>query len=443
MPRRGATGERRMLSSFTLKNFKSYREATLQLSPLTVLIGANASGKSNLIEALRLLSWIAQGNKLGSIRYTLRESDSPIRGAVGDLFRGGKRRLQLSCKTTCPDWDSYEIEVERTNEDELRIASEALAGSAQQVPLFETVAADKATGLVWAAYNNFARGGQKPEIPCRDQEAVLIQIQSPARFERRHEKSRKTILDVAGKYQGWLSNILFLDPRPSLMRAYGFKTDRTPEGSGANLSGVLYNLCRTPTGKKQVLEFVEALPEQDIRDIGFVETPHGGVMVELTETFGGRDTKCDATKLSDGTLRVLAIAAAVLAAPENSIAVIEEIDNGVHPGRAKRLLKRLSSIAEERSLHILLSSHNPALLDALPIEATPYVVFCYRDPKNGSSRLIRLEDIEDYPGLVAQGPVGDLLTRGIIDRFAKDDSDPEDRIQRGLAWLSELREQVG
>lgn len=58
-----------MLSSFTIENFKSYREATLKLAPLTVLIGANASGKSNAIEALRLLSWIAAGNRLGALRY--------------------------------------------------------------------------------------------------------------------------------------------------------------------------------------------------------------------------------------------------------------------------------------------------------------------------------------------------------------------------------------
>jgi AAA15 family ATPase/GTPase len=41
-----------MLERFTVKNFKSFREATLSLRPLTVLIGANASGKTNLLEAL-------------------------------------------------------------------------------------------------------------------------------------------------------------------------------------------------------------------------------------------------------------------------------------------------------------------------------------------------------------------------------------------------------
>ena len=63
-----------MLTSFTLENFKSFREpATLPLAPLTMLAGANASGKSNLVEALRLFSWIVQGtNLLGDSRPAAR-----------------------------------------------------------------------------------------------------------------------------------------------------------------------------------------------------------------------------------------------------------------------------------------------------------------------------------------------------------------------------------
>ncbi len=64
-------------------DFKSYRSAELRLAPLTVLIGANASGKSNAIEALRLLSWVAQGDQFGSIRYAV--YDQAIRGTVASL----------------------------------------------------------------------------------------------------------------------------------------------------------------------------------------------------------------------------------------------------------------------------------------------------------------------------------------------------------------------
>lgn len=53
-----------MLKAIILENFKSFRQGRMPLAPLTVLIGANASGKSNAIEGMRLISWLAQGQRL-------------------------------------------------------------------------------------------------------------------------------------------------------------------------------------------------------------------------------------------------------------------------------------------------------------------------------------------------------------------------------------------
>jgi hypothetical protein len=50
-----------MIKSISLVNFKSYVNARIQLAPLTFMIGANASGKSNALEAIRLLSWLRRG----------------------------------------------------------------------------------------------------------------------------------------------------------------------------------------------------------------------------------------------------------------------------------------------------------------------------------------------------------------------------------------------
>lgn len=91
----------------------------------------------------------------------------------------------------------------------------------------------------------------------------------------------------------------------------------------------------------------------------------------------------------------------------------------------------------------LISSHNPALLDALPDDAAPHVVFCYRHPEDGSSRLVRLMDLPDYPELAARGPVGHLMTQGIIERFVKEHPGPEERKRRAHVWLNELRRQTG
>ena len=433
-----------MLSSFTIENFKSYHEASqLKLAPLTVLIGANAAGKSNAVEALRLLSWIAAGNRLGAIRHALQET---IRGKVGDVAFRGARSFSFSCRTTDPDWNRYSITLEIREGEELHVANERLAGSgmSSMAPLFEVVTPSQGSlGDMDVAYNNFLRGGKKPQIPCSDQTAVLCQLMSPAPFHHDHEKARKEIPAAASRFHRQLADVTFLDPRPSLMRGYSFKTEHNLTGSGANLSGVLYNLCRETETKQQLLEFVRALPEQDVTEIEFIETKRGEVMLGLRETFGGRTTSYDATLLSDGTLRVLAVAAAILSAARGRLVVIEEIDDGVHPSRAARLLDQVSRIAKAHELRVLISSHNPALLDALPDDAAPHAVFCYRHPEDGSSRLVRLMDLPDYPELAAQGSIGHLMTEGIIERFVKQRPDPEERKRRAHAWLNELRRQTG
>lgn len=227
------------------------------------------------------------------------------------------------------------------------------------------------------------------------------------------------------------------------MRGYSFATDTELAENGANLSAILYRLCRNEEIKAELLSFVQALPEQGISDIGFVETSRGEAMVELTETFGGRKSKYDAGLLSDGTLRVLAIAAALLSAPEGGLVAVEEIDNGVHPSRAQGLLEHIAKIARKRGVRLLMTTHNPALLDALPDAAVPNVVFCFRDPKNGASQLVRLQDIENYPSLLARGKVGRLLTRGLIDRYAKERPTAKDRQRRFDAWLEDLEARTG
>lgn len=428
-----------MLTSFRVQNFKSYRDATLALAPLTVLIGANASGKSNVIEALRLLSWIAAGNKLGSIAHAVQGDGQPIRGTVQDLSFRGASRFQLTCHTTNPQWDEYTIHLRCQGDNELYIAGERLIGSGGGAPLLQVVDDLRRTGDVRVAYNNFARGGRKPQVVCNNQMSVLVQLQSRALFARHHGKSRQTIPRVASQYLAWMSNMVFLDPRPSLMRGYSFKTDRRLLSSGANLSGVLFGLCRRAPVRHRILNLVEALPEQDINAIDFIETPRNEAMVKLTETFGGNQTAYDATLLSDGTLRVLAIGATLLSAEKGSLVVVEEVDNGVHPSRAGLLLRHISEIAKRRNLRVLISSHNPALVDAIPEEAVADVVFCHRDGKTGASRLTRLADLPTYPQLVAQAPLGRLLTHGVIDQFVKEQPSPAERRRMALAWLDRLQ----
>jgi len=439
-----------MLNAITLSNFKSYREARLPLAPLTVLIGANASGKSNAIEAMRLLNWLAQGQKLTNLPYALQNGNRVVRGRVEDLAYQQTESFSLGCETGLGKWNRLSMALTR-REDGLHLSAETLTDtSGTNLPLYELIHPSGGRGTdVSVAYNNFAQTSRKkPRITCSDQQAIFTQLTSPATFASRHEMSKGVIPVIAGVFERWLASMLFLDPEPARMRDYSFPSDQRLHGNGANLSGILHKLWGAEaeagqepfrTQRSEILDFIRSLPEQDVSELSFLQEPRGGVLVQLTETFGGERRNYDASLLSDGTLRVLAIAAAMLWAEKDSLVVIEEIDNGVHPSRARHLLDRIRSIAERRKLRVLLSTHNPALLDALPDSAIPEVVFCYRDPANGSSRLVRLEDVPDYPELIAQGSLGHLTTSGALERFVKQHRSGEERKAHALAWLESMR----
>lgn len=431
-----------MLAKIFFDNFKSYKKSELPLAPLTMLIGANASGKSNALEGLRLLSWMAQGQKLSSIQFQVQDSDRVVRGRVNELGYHGDQSFALGCETNEPEWNNLMIQLSVRKEEELHIENETVTGPAAPPPLYEVVQPSTDTNTdLRVAYNNFARGGKKPQLTCSDQMAIFTQLESAARFADGNTKAQKVIPQVTRRLQQWLADVLFLDPVPARMRGYSFKSEKKLSGDGKNLSSVLYSLWHKSEENKQLLlDFIKSLPEQDITEMGFLDGPRGEVMVKLSETFGNQKREYDASLLSDGTLRVLAIAAAMLYAREGSLVVIEEIDNGVHPSRAVLLLDRISAIAERRSLRVLLSSHNPALLDAIPDAAIPHVVFCYRDPLQGDSRLVRLQDLSDYPELIAQGSVGELMTSGVLERFVKQHPGPENKKAQALAWLKNISE---
>jgi len=441
-------------ASITIKNFKSYKDATLPLSPLTLLIGANASGKSNAIEAFRFLSWVAGGERLSTLKNRVNDSDKVVRGSTRDLAFNETDVFSLVFQIQ--DGVEYEgvFSVDTSNID---LISEILRAYEQKVFIVKSLE-DARIPKISKFYTTELT--EKINTAFKERESLLMDdaFDENIAIYRNHDTDTSEFMLVdkhaavidylkAPKNVAWIEFLIirnflthsyFYDLIPNSMRNNSVSDDNL-RLDGSNLAGVLHHICKKQNKKPQLLEIIKSLPEQDITDIKLYEDHRGRIEFALVESFGGVSNKRTMDLLSDGTLKVLGLAAALLSVPEGSTVVIEEIDNSIHPTRAHQILSLMRQYAEERNLKLLLSTHNPALMDALPDEALADVVFCYRDPKEGDSKLVRLGDLDDYLGLVAQGTLGDLVTQGIVERFVKHPTTSEQRKQQALSWLNQLQ----
>ena len=89
-----------MITSLQLKDFKNFADETLRVGPFTVIVGANASGKSNIRDAFRFLHGIGRGYTLAEIIGGKYGSGGqlewePIRGAGREIVRSMRKLFAL------------------------------------------------------------------------------------------------------------------------------------------------------------------------------------------------------------------------------------------------------------------------------------------------------------------------------------------------------------
>ncbi|QVL49520.1 MAG: AAA family ATPase [Thiocapsa sp.] len=412
-----------MITELRMENWKSYERASLHIDPLSILVGTNASGKSNALDALQFLNRIASGVMLTAAL----QGDGtrpPLRGGAEWAARRPCSMFSIGVVCRADDLTDYEYRLEgRITESRCDLHAEYLtrvryrAGKhgtrkspAGTIKLFRTDhCADESPTIIARLYNE--KQGSPRQLGRSH--AVLFQLVG--------QKLRAEIQDAVNATISALRDIFILDPIPSHMRGYSALADKIEPDAG-NIAGVLAAL---PDEKRQDIEdtltrYASRLPERDIRRI-YAETVgkfNSDAMLYCEEQWldCGEPPTVDARGMSDGTLRFLAILTALLTRPQASLLVVEEVDNGLHPSRANLLLEMLKDVGTARGVDVLVTTHNPALLDAMGTEMVPFITVAHRDRETGHSVLTLLEDVAQLPKLLAQGPVGRLSSQGLIEK---------------------------
>ncbi|MEI6385033.1 MAG: AAA family ATPase [Spirochaetota bacterium] len=404
-----------MIEKVCFKNWRSYEEAELPVDSLSVIIGANASGKSNALDGIEFLHHAALGRDLTSI---FRGEAGGRKGLRGGLEWAAKRPEKVFALGVIvrekSSGERYEYQVSvRTEEYRALIEQESLtwlrkAGKKPSILHTDTVEPETPS-IAGVLYNE--KSGKKQEFSRTT--SILSQIQKQAH--------RKEIADAVGAVVADLATIFVLDPIPSLMRDFSTLSE-TLESTGSNLAGLI--AAMPPDGKKKfettLQRYVKDLPEKDIvkifaERVGKLKTD-ALLYCEERWKVGAPPILVDSRGMSDGTLRFLAIITALMTRPERSLLIIEEIDKGLHPSRSGILMKVLTTLSVERSIDILVTTHNPAFLNACGPEMLPFIIIATRESESGASTLRLLEDLKGLDKLMATADLGTLSEKGYLER---------------------------
>jgi predicted ATPase len=416
-----------------------------------VLIGTNASGKSNLVEALEFLRRMATGETV-DVALNGDRSLPPIRG--GSQWAVMKSEDYLTLRIVLQEEGNetdylYGIKINPQTKS-TPIVAESISIKAKSVSFyralnidnhpysgistfenkncrrnlvnFETFTPDFDLESFEEFKNNYidSIGIEKYNQHTDYQRGTEAALKAIYKDKQKEHKEANFLQQILPGINAILKEILILNPFPFQMRDFS-RLSETIEQDGSNIAGVLAAL---PDEVKAEVEstlshYLEHFPEGDIKRVWAEKVGRLGTDAMLycqEEWQPGQITEIDARSMSDGTLRLVGILTALLTRPEGSLIVIEEIDNGLHPSRAELLVKILREIGTKRKIDLLITTHNSALLDALGPEIIPFVTVVHRDAETGESKLTLLEDIENLPKLLATGSLGKLATKGTIEK---------------------------
>jgi predicted ATPase len=390
-----------------MRNFKSFaaQRGTIRLGGLSLIIGTNASGKSNIRDGLRFIHGISRGYSIAEIigeKYV--EGGvlqlKGIRGGVKEtVLRNGNAndtKFTIEVKTKLPETDgggiaTYSITVDVGDKTRTpTVANEALRIGTNDRETFQWKNQTGPGQMEVYLRRWSSRKALGPGYPMRNDRPALTQI-----IELEASIEPEVIIEAQKECRAFLRSITsmrFLDLDPQALRRPAIAGQTILGDKGENLSSVLQAICSDANSKEALIEWTRELTPLDVGDMKFPEVSlEGKVQLQIVET-GGREISAESA--SDGTLRFLAFAAALLGTDPARFYFFEEIENGIHPNRAHLLINLLRNSTRKGGIQVAGTTHSPALLNFLDEPSLRDASLVYR-----AGTVSKIRSFGDIPAL--------------------------------------------
>ena len=412
-----------MIERIFIENFKSLRSVDLTLGRVNLFVGTNASGKSNFLEALRVLEGIGNGFTIGEI---LNGKPKSATNEVWEGVRGGSR---YACFSDSIEKDEVAIKAlgELEEPDRMKWQYGIVFSSKKREIVDEIIRMNEGGMKDGFSYSRKedVEIYEDPHLPFLS--ILTFRLSSPfeslesiientewgklfLHFHLRKDHGNTILFPIPLiRLPKFLSNAQPIDPRREILGSYSQTSSTRRMGNhGENFAALIKTICQDEKLKDAYLSWLRHLRPEEVDDVGTLSGAVGEPMFMLREN--GRNFP--APVLSDGTLRFAALTAAFFQPHMPDIMTIEEIENGIHASRVQLLLELFRTQAEATKTQVFATTHSPAILDWLQEEDYKTTFLCTRNESTGETKICPLADIPRFMNVSKKTPASELFSEG-------------------------------
>ncbi len=378
-----------MIKRLRVKGFKSLYDLDVTFSPLTVLFGANTSGKSNVLDVIQLLARSVTAEHIADI------FDAPFRGSL------------LSCFSLGDDGQVAEnAKIEITVDLSVSFSSGSwdLPYKDVRYALSLGYAPERFPCVLQEALYDISENQEKSLLPLLSVDAdstLLSEFKLMAHLHGALLGDMALPLAVAQEIKSW--QIFALEPQSGL-RAINeeLRPDANLGPKGEKLASFLYTLKKRNPAQWETFQKALHLYIPEITAVEILLNQHNELELFVIE----HDKRISIRLMSDGTLALLGLLAIGSAKKHHGVIAIEEIETGIDPQKLDWVARYLEMQADG-DRQFIVTTHSPHLLDFLSLES---LYLCKK--KNGETTVFPVSTLPLIQKLDPEESLSDVILSG-------------------------------
>lgn len=355
-----------MIKTISIENYKSILKLKLDLGRINVFIGANGSGKSNILEAIAMLS---AHEEIGRIN---------IESLIGKGVRVAKPALTASsfCGKAFISTINMQVELEEGEE----ILSYPYSFCNKDADNIYSEWSEQRETNFFKRISEF----QKSNEQQRGREKIPYSLENVA-------KKARAIGRMLGDY-------LIYSPNISALRGLSNRSIKTPLGiNGEGLDVLIASFVREQ--KKELLSdcHIDWLDnilidnKEEYKRLGYKLGRSISNLFFVDKYMQKKNNVFSAENANEGALFILFYLALFISDKTPSFFAIDNIESGLNPRLCRHLMKTLAELAKKNNKQALITTHNPAILDGLNLHVDEQRLFVVLRNDEGQTKVERIK----------------------------------------------------